>query len=1079
TITVDPSFSGSQGRNVLSRPRGDLEMLQALFYQEDSAFGLGGAPRFIALRDPRGYAQVHGPITAPFVDADNDGLADVDALGDFVTADQSIAPSPFFAIGATGSSFDQCGRAVRTAASGGSGDGGAADAGTAGDDSACGTTSSARYYDYINTSNVFAASLMRNLKTLANPDPTARHETLMYALAGAPLLFGARDGSPKSSKCYSPDPANPSNCKDPASLLQYDAFETDNSALVDLVYALGQMLGDPTMVDTTSFVKALVNDQLPSVARLAGDALSMKAQADQHSEAKIPAASTFWDEMLDVTTELEKEPGLLEDVLKALGDDRSQKLGQIFANYMSYDDKITYDTNNLNGPPANLTLGGTAAMANPVDRSKADTGFNRSAMFRFLSLIHDTNGVTACNKEGAVVHAVGLPLVNKADVCGTDDGAGNLCSILGISTGARPFHECEVFKIENLAKFYLDSMIGKSSIYFRPNLLRKGILNLVGAANVSIIEQSSGIGLNTNDTYGFWETDTNAQTFHPRPQWLDRLVFFDQANDSNSKNTQTKSFLTDLQGEQMGSSVCPERVIDDPCNNKSGCGTNTDANVSADGKVHGLRSCQDGDWLPQRGADTIFVWEQFGFFDAITPLLSAFATHGREDIFLDLMETLYRHWGDAQVLADECKLTSDTTAKYQQCTHDGVVSYEPLLAQMFSGDILTALHDLEPILEKETIQSCTAADAKTHLCTAAKTLNGINVLANATRALVDPAQAQAAKLTDRHGAVTALRNDGSTNPQVTPIYLLTGALNAMDGAFNAQTNPNPSDDRFAQWRLARSQLVDQFLKVDGTGANSSFDNVAIPKILPALLDMVRDQLVAHCPNTFSPAPPAGFASCDWARKDLPNELVTTMHGPTFSATIDLLEALRTDAPSRAQLGQLLEYLLDSASDNDALANLLASANDLVQLLTDDTNLVPLYQALAPALEPTTHDAQGNILKKSAIDANLSLLGRMSGRALDANGNEICSAELDPNQVLTLALKNLVTPVTGANGQLGQAPLQTIMDVIGDVNRADPSLQTKFQGPDYANIADEVSSFLLDPQRGLEQFYAIVKNGTVK
>ena len=74
----------------------------------------------------------------------------------------------------------------------------------------------------------------------------------------------------------------------------------------------------------------------------------------------------------------------------------------------------------------------------------------------------------------------------------------------------------------------------------------------------------------------------------------------------------------------------------------------------------------------------------------------------------------------------------------------------------------------------------------------------------------------------------------------------------------------------------------------------------------------------------------------------------------------------------------------------------------------------------------------------------------------------------------------MTPVaaTAANAPSGLAPLITIMNAIGDVNRADPSQTNALGAIDYANIADNVSSFMLDPQRGLEQFYAIVKNGTV-
>jgi hypothetical protein len=306
------------------------------------------------------------------------------------------------------------------------------------------------------------------------------------------------------------------------------------------------------------------------------------------------------------------------------------------------------------------------------------------------------------------------------------------------------------------------------------------------------------------------------------------------------------------------------------------------------------------------------------------------------------------------------------------------------------------------------------------------------------------------------------------------MYLLTEALNGMDAAFQALP-PNPADDRLTQWRLARSQLVDQFLTIDGTGTGSSFDNTAIPKFVPTLIDALRAQIQAQCPTTAI----APHTRCAWARDTFTTELANVVHGPVFAGTMDLLEAFRTDPTARAQMGQLLEYLLNAASQNDALPSLLATANDLIQVMKDDTNLVPLYQALAPAFAPTTTDAQGNILQKNAVDASLALLGRISVRAFDASGNEVCSAELDPNQVLALALQNLVTPVAGTSGQTGQAPLQTIMDAIGDVNRGDPSLQTTFVATDYANIADNVSQFLLSPTNGLEQFYAIVKNGTTK
>jgi hypothetical protein len=188
--------------------------------------------------------------------------------------------------------------------------------------------------------------------------------------------------------------------------------------------------------------------------------------------------------------------------------------------------------------------------------------------------------------------------------------------------------------------------------------------------------------------------------------------------------------------------------------------------------------------------------------------------------------------------------------------------------------------------------------------------------------------------------------------------------------------------------------------------------------------------------------------------------------------MDLSDAIRKDDDARTQLEALLSYLLDAASDNEALPSMLASTSDIIQLLRDDTNLVPLYHVLAGATASTKD-------QKSLVDASTALLARISGRAFDKGGDELCNKELDPNQILTVALSNLVTPMQNADGSPGQTPLQVIMDIIGDVNRAAPDRTDKLDPADYANISDNVIDFLTNKERGLEQFYEIVRQGTVR
>ena len=1049
-VTSDPITA----RSVLSRPRQDLEVLQALFYAQDAAFG-GGASRYIVQRDGRGYVTVPlvgGVVPSPFVDSNGDGLAEVSSLGAFVTSDGSAAPSPFPAVGAPDTpARDPLSRALDA-------------------------SRSRLLYGYIDTSHTYAASLFRNFEPLVDPNPQDDRETFMGFLAGADVLMGARKSD---TRTYTD-----------SETVTYSAFDTTASPVLDLLYAFGQIMADPTAGETFTFASNLVSQQPAAVARMVGDGLYAKSLANKDVSGSLPAKSTLWDEMIDVTIQIEQEPGLLEDVLRALGDDASLPLSTVFSGYMASKDHISYDRAHLNGPAFNETTMDGSQPTTPVDRSQPDTGWNRSEMQRFLQTIHDTNGVTACNKQGGTVHAQGVPIFGSLDI---PTGPANSIAAQGVllaNYGSKQtFNECEVFKIDNLAGFYLDSIVGAASLYFRDNFVRNGLAG-VGAASVGLIEQSSGIGYDSSNTDfhngpdltrpGFWDL-ASSQIFRPKPGWLNRLVFFDIAKDSpnpGGTNYTTNHFLTDLQGTQIGTSICPERVIPDPC--AAAGSTCTGApDIAMDHKVHGLRTCPPGDWTFDRDQDATFVWEDLGFYSAFTPLVSAFSvaknpTTGqarrREDLFIALMEVLHKHWQTqpgAAASAGECTLTLNPAAS---CAQDGADSYEPLLAQIFSSDILAALHDLVKIVEGISVPTCAAVGAG-GVCTKAGTpLDGIAILASATRALVDPTQAKTAGLIDRKGNVTSQRNDGTTNSQVTPIYLVLQTLNGIDQAFATYAQAHPNDaQRKAQWRKARSQLVDQFLSVNGQNTPAqTFKDPSLPKILPVLLDLVRAQVAAHCPG-----PP--FGACAWARKELSQNAALTIGGPTLASVMDLNDAIRTSDPARTSLESLLTYLVDAASNNDALAGFMASADDMIQVLSDDPNLVPLYHVLATGAAPTTKDAAGSV-RRGFVDATTGLLGRISGRATQGS-TEICANELDPDAVMALAMADLVTPMTDSRGHITQTPLEVILDAVADVNRQAPGTPGPVQSADLGNAATELSEFFLDPQRGLEQFYAIVRNGT--
>jgi hypothetical protein len=195
--------------------------------------------------------------------------------------------------------------------------------------------------------------------------------------------------------------------------------------------------------------------------------------------------------------------------------------------------------------------------------------------------------------------------------------------------------------------------------------------------------------------------------------------------------------------------------------------------------------------------------------------------------------------------------------------------------------------------------------------------------------------------------------------------------------------------------------------------------------------------------------------------------------------LDLADALRKNDGARQELEALLVYLLDAASKNESLAAMLASTNDIVQLLQDDANITPFYNLMANAVDVSRTSADGKTQVKSMVDAQMALLAKASGKAFDANGVERCDKELDPNQVLSQALANLVTPM-GPDGKSGQTPLEVIVDVIADVNRiapADAANDVKLNGDDYTSIAANMNDFLTDKEHGLEQFYEVIRKGT--
>ena len=122
--------------------------------------------------------------------------------------------------------------------------------------------------------------------------------------------------------------------------------------------------------------------------------------------------------------------------------------------------------------------------------------------------------------------------------------------------------------------------------------------------------------------------------------------------------------------------------------------------------------------------------------------------------------------------------------------------------------------------------------------------------------------------------------------------------------------------RQAQWRLGRSQLVDQFLGVNGQNTTTQSFIDPTCRTSSGLVGSARAQLWSYCPP--------GSSGCTWASTTLARARAT-VGGPTFASAMDVVDAIRQDDAGRTQAEQLVTYLLSAGSNNDALAELLPRA----------------------------------------------------------------------------------------------------------------------------------------------------------
>jgi hypothetical protein len=459
--------------------------------------------------------------------------------------------------------------------------------------------------------------------------------------------------------------------------------------------------------------------------------------------------------------------------------------------------------------------------------------------------------------------------------------------------------------------------------------------------------------------------------------------------------------------------------------------------------------------IAERHAGVVPSWEktflvnghEASFLSALAPLLRAFDDHdppGGRFYFGELMRDLYLHWPTRTNAASQ--RTDPRGDMFSQ--QDDVRSYEPVVADLFDRGALTArLGALVRVLDAEELRPGT---------------DGVDALDAATLVLVDPTRSCSGSCATGGGLRYRSGRDhpctssgicfdglgGRPRRYVSPLYLLIDGLAAMDRAL--ETDPA----RLTRWRTARTAIAEQLLR-PSAGSSPRLANRRALALLRALVPFTRARLAEHRA--------AGDLSA-WAR-GLTARAESTLGSAATSAALAFLVAVEADPAARDAIAALVAYLIDETSANDALDTTLLALADLLQVLEDDANLTPLLRALAAALavDPRASvDAGATLTTDGAVaDATLTLIRRVD--ALDDRG------------ALLAVLANLVSlPAEGTTGSGEETPLETIVDVVAEVNRRAPGAGGTLDAADCRVILETTRDFLRDEDRGMERLYRVVQ-----
>ncbi|HEX3759428.1 MAG TPA: hypothetical protein VHW23_12015 [Kofleriaceae bacterium] len=542
-----------------------------------------------------------------------------------------------------------------------------------------------------------------------------------------------------------------------------------------------------------------------------------------------------------------------------------------------------------------------------------------------------------------------------------------------------PFAACDLIQIDNLATFYLDA------IAFAED-----------ATGATVCEDKDGNVAACSDT---------DPTHKVRPRSGATLVFKDPMlagiiASSGDQSLELTSTITGFRRHPTPGAL--DRVLFlSPT--PTFLATAIDPVVDASGAL--FRTHHPG---------TLPVLEVNGFFSAIRPIIQAFVNNGAEQQFVDLMSVMHKYW-PSQASTDT--QTTDPAAP-NYAFGGNARSWEPLLADGASGDLLPALVDNAAELDAITVNGKRFA----------------TVLGGAATFAISPL----AGLTDRQGRTTTTTADGQPVTELTPWHVLADAYLARRARLDATAAEGKA------WESAVSGVVDVLFRASNDGTGWAFRNPRIRPVSHWVIEFLRGRIAAH--NQ------AGDLAT-WLTQTLPDNARDTLTHPVLAAAADLAVQLTAQGAPRTALEALLRDAFDEAASPALFGMLRTGSADLIQIAFDDGDLVPVAHLVGRLIAPDRPylATQLNLVQSLAAADRTAVLARLVGQLFTGYDTA------DP----------------------GVAAIAAIGNGTGEVDRQHPGsdLGIDWTRDDFVSVFGNIAAFLRDQQRGFPRFISIIKGRT--